>query len=105
MTARPEHEIGSMGMGRHRSPLIDHEAVEEYEDPTRCHRPSDAGAIEMSDEIVSRFVDIFIVKLRRRRVPFRWIGKIFRLSPSVVHERIASLPDEIRRHYETLELG
>lgn len=92
-------------MGRYGNPLTRPGQVEDYEDPTSSIRPSEAGAIEMSDEAVSKFIDLMIVKLRRRRIPFRWIGKIFRLDYTVVFDRYHAIPEKTRRFYETAELG
>ncbi|MBU6428785.1 MAG: hypothetical protein KGR26_07245 [Cyanobacteria bacterium REEB65] len=103
--ARPKREIGSRGMGRHGNPLTHPDRVEDYEDPMISIRPSEVGAIEMSDEIVSKFVDLMIVKLRRRRIPFHWIARIFRVDTMVVHRRFHAIPEKTRRFYETAELG
>lgn len=94
-------QVPSRGRGRHASPADPEDSfVEDYEDSTRAMRPSDHGDTVYSPEDIEEAIDLIIVRLRRRKVPFRIIGKILRRSKACVLVRYHRLPAQQRRFYE-----
>lgn len=105
-----------LGVGRFRDPYGDDgvpiesdwddgSRIEDFEDSTRCTRLVDAAPIEITDETVSRFQEIMMVRLSRRGVAQTAIARIFNISQASVSRRLASVPPRVRSYYETLSMG
>lgn len=76
------------------APLADHE------DSTRAIRPSERGAIPVTDEVAARVRDVIIIRLRRRKVSLRDIGRILNVSHETIRTRIKAIPPAVRAYYE-----
>jgi len=96
-----------MGVGRHVNDsepddgsYFDGGMIEDYEDSTRATRPSEHGETVFGHDDIEDAVDLIIVRFRRRKVPFRVIGRILNRSKACIVERYHRLPADQRRFYE-----
>lgn len=79
---------------------LDGGGVEDYEDSTRASVPSEHGATVYDHDAIENAVDFMIVRLRRRKVPFRVVARVLNRSKACVVERYHRLPAPMRSFYE-----
>lgn len=60
---------------------------------------------ELTEEQLSRAVDLIIVRLRAARYKFTDIGAVLNRPPTTVKTRYYSIPDEVRDYYASAPLG
>jgi hypothetical protein len=58
--------------------------------------------VVVSDAEILRSQDITIIRLRRRRFPWRAIGKYLRMSHEGARKRYQHIPPEVREQYSRL---
>jgi hypothetical protein len=105
---RYKHKRPDMAIGRYipdddlvEGEYFDGGPIEDYEDSTRANRPSDYGAIHFTGEVQARLIDMVIITLRARDLPYRKIGKVLNRSHFYVRKRYTEIPDEVVQFYGT----